>query len=211
MVASYYLYSNCRTPRGVRGLKSSCGAIHLVPPPSHPSRGAWIEIQLKTKAGMSYLRRTPRGVRGLKSPSPAAHPRPSRSHPSRGAWIEINIDGVCLLDGGSHPSRGAWIEISAVTLNVYSCPRRTPRGVRGLKFLFAALRSRTPGSHPSRGAWIEIFPTKFSKNRISTSHPSRGAWIEIVRMVKKDLKQKSRTPRGVRGLKSSQKRTTCKS
>ena len=163
----------------MRGLKSSCGAIHLVPPPSHPSRGAWIEIQLKTKAGMSYLRRTPRGVRGLKSPSPAAHPRPSRSHPSRGAWIEINIDGVCLLDGGSHPSRGAWIEISAVTLNVYSCPRRTPRGVRGLKFLFAALRSRTPGSHPSRGAWIEIFPTKFSKNRISTSHPSRGAWIEI--------------------------------
>ena len=151
----------CRTPRGVRGLKSSCGAIHLVPPPSHPSRGAWIEIQLKTKAGMSYLRRTPRGVRGLKSPSPAAHPRPSRSHPSRGAWIEINIDGVCLLDGGSHPSRGAWIEIT-VPRSASSSTSRTPRGVRGLKSFTVGLIWPIAWSHPSRGAWIEIWSTTTS-------------------------------------------------
>ena len=150
-----------RTPRGVRGLKSSCGAIHLVPPPSHPSRGAWIEIQLKTKAGMSYLRRTPRGVRGLKSPSPAAHPRPSRSHPSRGAWIEINIDGVCLLDGGSHPSRGAWIEIT-VPRSASSSTSRPPRGVRGLKSFTVGLIWPIAWSHPSRGAWIEIWSTTTS-------------------------------------------------
>ena len=43
MVASYYLYSNCRTPRGVRGLKLS----HL-------------------KGAVGSVGRTPRGVRGLK-------------------------------------------------------------------------------------------------------------------------------------------------
>ena len=34
--------------------------------------------------------------------------------------------------------------------------RRTPRGVRGLKFLDDALILITDKSHPSRGAWIEI-------------------------------------------------------
>ena len=34
--------------------------------------------------------------------------------------------------------------------------RRTPRGVRGLKFNVVALSPQRRGSHPSRGAWIEI-------------------------------------------------------
>ena len=144
--------------------------------------------------------RTPRGVRGLKSPSPAAHPRPSRSHPSRGAWIEINIDGVCLLDGGSHPSRGAWIEIT-VPRSASSSTSRTPRGVRGLKSFTVGLIWPIAWSHPSRGAWIEIWSTttsdpiedsrtprgvrglKFVRHLALISglksHPSRGAWIEI--------------------------------
>ena len=33
---------------------------------------------------------------------------------------------------------------------------RTPRGVRGLKFTRAGLRTKMLLSHPSRGAWIEI-------------------------------------------------------
>ena len=33
---------------------------------------------------------------------------------------------------------------------------RTPRGVRGLKFAAAGLRTKVLLSHPSRGAWIEI-------------------------------------------------------
>ena len=34
----------------------------------------------------------------------------------------------------SHPSRGAWIEIGIDTLKQLEYARRTPRGVRGLKF-----------------------------------------------------------------------------
>ena len=34
--------------------------------------------------------------------------------------------------------------------------RRTPHGVRGLKFEADALTDLDDGSHPSRGAWIEI-------------------------------------------------------
>ena len=56
---------------------------------SHPSRGAWIEIQktpfiLEVPAG-----RTPHGVRGLKYRRWCICPEPARSHPSRGAWIEM--------------------------------------------------------------------------------------------------------------------------
>ena len=55
---------------------------------------------------------------------------------------------------------------------------RTPRGVRGLKFTRAGLRTKMLLSHPSRGAWIEILNCPFL-----------------------DSKERSRTPRGVRGLK----------
>ena len=57
--------------------------------PSHPSRGAWIEIKIE---GGGYC------------------PRPM-SHPSRGAWIEILGMGSSITLQPSHPSRGAWIEI----------------------------------------------------------------------------------------------------
>ena len=42
--ASNPALSSCRTPQGVRGLKS--GMLHTFPGinPSHPARGAWIEI-----------------------------------------------------------------------------------------------------------------------------------------------------------------------
>ena len=57
----------CRTPRGVRGLKLEAYAGGLIDKPSHPSRGAWIEILLgRFKEGLICT-----------------------SHPSRGAWIEI--------------------------------------------------------------------------------------------------------------------------
>ena len=36
----------------------------------------------------------------------------------------------------------------------------------------------------------------------SGSHPSRGAWIEIARYVNASMGSMSRTPHGVRGLKS---------
>ena len=55
-----------RTPHGVRGLKLLGAFGGLRPGPSHPARGAWIEIPC------AYLR-----IRYLES------------HPARGAWIEI--------------------------------------------------------------------------------------------------------------------------
>ena len=34
--------------------------------------------------------------------------------------------------------------------------RRTPRGVRGLKYVLDSTKIKNRKSHPSRGAWIEI-------------------------------------------------------
>ena len=58
----------------------------------------------------------------------------------------------------SHPTMGAWIEISY--LYDWRCfiQRRTPRWVRGLKYLNAGGGTGTEVSHPTMGAWIEIFP-----------------------------------------------------
>ena len=83
--------------------------------------------------------------------------------------------------------------------------RRTPHGVRGLKYDGEAQRGAHARSHPSRGAWIEIRTALRSarprcrrtphgvrglKYRIADgravgrrSHPSRGAWIEMMLMV----------------------------
>ena len=78
-----------RTPRGVRGLKfdvtQSSMYFDVV---SHPSRGAWIEINAPANLGIG-----------------------AKSHPSRGAWIEIDFEQMEEHITESHPSRGAWIEI----------------------------------------------------------------------------------------------------
>ena len=61
----------CRTPRGVRGLKSGDTFQLKTSMVSHPSRGAWIEMVLNLLLVVKLL-----------------------SHPSRGAWIEI-LDPCC--------------------------------------------------------------------------------------------------------------------
>ena len=58
--------------------------------------------------------------------------------------------------GLSHPSRGAWIEIGNWGQAWEGIKRRTPHGVRGLKFRKEAVVKEVGESHPSRGAWIEI-------------------------------------------------------
>ena len=55
-----------RTPRGVRGLKSLLAWFQAREAGSHPSRGAWIEIKRINVNPKIYRGRTPRGVRGLK-------------------------------------------------------------------------------------------------------------------------------------------------
>ena len=60
--------ASSRTPHGVRGLKFGLGVEHIVVVAgSHPTRGAWIEIQAQ---------QPPRETIDV-------------SHPTRGAWIEI--------------------------------------------------------------------------------------------------------------------------
>ena len=57
----------------------------------------------------------------------------------------------------SHPARGAWIEISRFSFLAHQPCRRTPHGVRGLKYLILDHLLELCGpSHPARGAWIEI-------------------------------------------------------
>ena len=59
--------------------------------PSHPARGAWIEIARVGKMVEIV-----------------------ESHPARGAWIEM-FAVPCIVNAiyASHPARGAWIEILA--------------------------------------------------------------------------------------------------
>ena len=63
-----YQRRNCRTPQGVRGLKSLC----------------------VLRLGRQLGRRTPQGVRGLKYLLLFGKQTRRASHPARGAWIEIN-------------------------------------------------------------------------------------------------------------------------
>ena len=56
-----------RSPHGERGLKFHDGACLSEKIPSLPSRGAWIEIGVKTYHLMCLTGRSPHGERGLKS------------------------------------------------------------------------------------------------------------------------------------------------
>ena len=81
----------------------------------------------------------------------------SLSHPARGAWIEIysyfTAFSSCFQ---SHPARGAWIEITLLQIVDQLTERRTPQGVRGLKYQSKYKNVLENPSHPARGAWIEI-------------------------------------------------------
>ena len=79
---------------------------------SHPVRGAWIEIKNIIVLFSTIV-----------------------SHPVRGAWIEIIFLQYAKVPSASHPVRGAWIEISSAFIQKSNLiNRRTPSGVRGLKW-----------------------------------------------------------------------------
>ena len=64
---------------------------------SHPSRGAWIEMNTLHIWFIVVNRRTPHGVRGLKLLGNGRVARDGRSHPSRGAWIEMRMHLVIAM------------------------------------------------------------------------------------------------------------------
>ena len=217
----------CRTPRWVRGLKyhqdSHLCNLYFVAP--HDGCVDW------------------NLVRGLLSYSP------KESHPTMGAWIEINHGfHKCNHQTTSHPTMGAWIEIWNFLLLLQFFFRRTPRWVRGLKYIIASIylisnwvaphdgcvdwnnvsletlglvtNGRTPRwvrglklivlhtlyntytSHPTMGAWIEIQPfSHFSYSSTVAPHDGCVDWNFL--QVYYICITYSRTPRWVRGLKSS--------
>ena len=67
--------------------------------------------------------------------------------------------------------------------------RRTPQGVRGLKWFPRLTTRKSKKSHPARGAWIEIGDKPIT-HMATQSHPARGAWIEMWREASRDLKMR---------------------
>ena len=92
---------------------------------------------------LAYMGRTPPGVRGLKFATDGTWADIMPSHPTRGAWIEITFRKALEILDESHPTRGAWIEIGKNTYWVLMSYSRTPPGVRGLKSF--CQRHRTAG------------------------------------------------------------------
>ena len=175
--------------------------FHRLPPPSLPSRGAWIEITwLNGRRWEDEVAPLAGSVdRNLHFSRPDKGPL--RSLPSRGAWIEIHYGFAILYDfivaplAGSVdrnvysvrdqsvgikslPSRGAWIEISS-----YS-PFKTPVTVAPL----AGSVDRN-GQAFNDLTEIQVAPLAGSVDRNiygedgrdvnQMSLPSRGAWIEM--------------------------------
>ena len=68
-LANLSISTTGRTPRWVRGLKWEGELYDLVKVLSHPTMGAWIEMNSSTVVGSL----------------------PSPSHPTMGAWIEISV------------------------------------------------------------------------------------------------------------------------
>ena len=127
-----------RTPRWVRGLKSSHVQYTIKLNESHPTMGAWIEIKTSYKTLVIDKSHPTMGAWIEITYEPSFSITTYESHPTMGAWIEIFLslrrrnESTCR----SHPTMGAWIEISLVSELLEANTRRTPRWVRGLKLHF---------------------------------------------------------------------------
>ena len=107
----------------------------------------------------------------------------------------ISLTTFCAVSDGRTPRgvRGLKFIYTIYTyLLIYS---RTPRGVRGLKFInwdiYRGGGGRTPRGVRGLKSLLEngVF-------RGYVSHPSRGAWIEICRSIKFDSASSSHPSRG---------------
>ena len=102
----------CRTPRWVRGLKSSEQMKGMRQGLCRTPR--WVRglKYISSEEEEAVVSRTPRWVRGLKYRGLIQHLSVILSHPTMGAWIEIYLIKFCFWNSQmSHPTMGAWIEI----------------------------------------------------------------------------------------------------
>ena len=129
---------------------------------------------------LKIKRRTPRGLRRKKLTKQRKMKTKGKTHPTREAWIEFE-KAKNDVDYWAVAALAGCVDCYALDL-VSEGPlsRRTPRGVRGLKYIHKTLLTVLNMSHPSRGAWIEICKKRILFTASLPSHPSRGAWIEIV-------------------------------
>ena len=74
----------------------------------------------------------------------------------------------------SHPARGAWIEMRSTSRKIVLVLRRTPQGVRGLKFWKRTHTLQGAASHPARGAWIEISSKGWMVGKTKMVAPRKG-------------------------------------
>ena len=146
----------CRTPRWVRGLKFF-DSYHILPFRS---------------------RRTPRWVRGLKSSSSKEWLWSCWSHPTMGAWIEI-----CWKKRTAYQKRVAPHD-GCVDWNCYwnacnlSCRCRTPRWVRGLKFIKICRFRQVLWVAPYEGCvdWNETYCLGISYQIVVAPHKGCVDW-----------------------------------
>ncbi len=124
----------CRSPLGLRGLKSVSQLVCFLSCLSQPTRAAWIEIITLKRFNPAFA-----------------------SQPTRAAWIEITYGPkIHRLQVRSQPTRAAWIEINTSAYTKYFQYRRSPLGLRGLKYRCASASPLRPRSQPTRAAWIEM-------------------------------------------------------
>ena len=100
-----------RTPRWVRGLKSSFSFLYTLRHGSHPTMGAWIEIKVCIDCFKRITGRTPRWVRGLKCRCFIHFHFIYRRTPRWVRGLKYKLDYNRRPCYQSHPTMGAWIEI----------------------------------------------------------------------------------------------------
>ncbi len=97
----------CRTPHGVRGLKSTDTESWGKAFASHPARGAWIEMVAVGSRSRHSACRAPHGARGLKCVPKFRAPAEKDVAPPRGARIEIRSSCRASLSKSSRPAQNA--------------------------------------------------------------------------------------------------------
>ena len=153
---SYFYPRFCLSPCGESGLKSVDNVPMLLPIPSLPMRGEWIEINIDIlldeynkglspcgESGLKYLLQmlshfvrslSPCGESGLKYAKIYGERIMYLSLPMRGEWIEMYLNvPSCPSPLESLPMRGEWIEIICNYVMYRNTLCLSPCGESGLK------------------------------------------------------------------------------
>ena len=82
----------------------------------------------------------------------------------------------------SQPTRAAWIEMRISTGKASNCSRRSPLGLRGLKYQDTHLLFLSAKSQPSWAAWIEMDIARRSARRAISRSPFGLRGLKFVKI-----------------------------